>query len=143
MLALRARLWADLGGYLLTTTTVPPHTAGTLIAGCYDIPAAEVQVRGVRTHRVPTGPYRGAGRPDAAYMIESLVDAAARAAGIDRITLRRRNLIRRFPYRTATRSRPPPTRAARPLARPARSGAPGSPSSSSAPAALGRRPRSC
>ncbi|HZE05356.1 MAG TPA: xanthine dehydrogenase family protein molybdopterin-binding subunit, partial [Solirubrobacteraceae bacterium] len=102
MLALRARLWADLGGYLLTTTTVPPHTAGTLIAGCYDIPAAEVQVRGVRTHRVPTGPYRGAGRPDAAYMIESLVDAAARAAGIDRITLRRRNLIRRFPYRTAT-----------------------------------------
>ncbi|HET8976945.1 MAG TPA: xanthine dehydrogenase family protein molybdopterin-binding subunit [Solirubrobacteraceae bacterium] len=102
MLGLRARLWADLGGYLLTTTTVPPHTAGTLITGCYDIPAAEVQVRGVRTHRVPTGPYRGAGRPDAAYMIESLVDAAARATGIDRVTLRRRNLIRRFPYRTAT-----------------------------------------
>ena len=48
---------------------------------------------------MPTGPYRGAGRPDAAYMLESLVDRAARQLGIDRVTLRRRNLIRRFPHR--------------------------------------------
>ena len=102
MLALRARLWADLGGYLLTTTAIPPHTAATLIAGCYDIPAAEVEVTGAQTHKVPTGPYRGAGRPDAAYMIEALVDDAARQTGIDLVTLRRRNLIRTFPYRTAT-----------------------------------------
>jgi carbon-monoxide dehydrogenase large subunit len=102
MLALRARLWADLGGYLLTTTPIPPHTAATLITGCYDIPAADVQVIGARTHKVPTGPYRGAGRPDAAYMIERLVDQAARELHLDRVELRRRNLIRRFPHRTPT-----------------------------------------
>jgi aerobic carbon-monoxide dehydrogenase large subunit len=102
MLALRARLWSDMGAYLLTTTPVPAHTAGTLITGCYDIPAAEVTVVGARTHKVPTGPYRGAGRPDAAYMLEALVDAAARHTGIDRLALRRRNLIRRFPHRTPT-----------------------------------------
>lgn len=102
MLGLRARLWADLGAYLLTTTPLPPHTAGTLLPGCYEIPVADIEVRGVRTNRVPTGPYRGAGRPDATYMIESLLDAAARATGIDRITLRRRNLIKRFPHRTST-----------------------------------------
>lgn len=102
MLALRARLWADLGGYLLTTTPIPPHTAATLITGCYDIAAADVTVVGARTHKVPTGPYRGAGRPDAAYMLEGLVDDAARRLGMDRVQLRRRNLIRSFPHRTAT-----------------------------------------
>jgi carbon-monoxide dehydrogenase large subunit len=100
MLALRARLRADLGAYLLTTTAIPPHTAATLITGCYDIPAAEVTLVGARTHKPPTGPYRGAGRPDAAYMIERLVDDAARALGVDRVELRRRNLIRSFPHRT-------------------------------------------
>lgn len=102
MLGLRARLWADLGGYLLTTTPIPPHTAATLITGCYDIAAADVAVVGTRTHKAPTGPYRGAGRPDAAYMLEALVDEAARRTGIDRVQLRRRNLIRRFPHRTPT-----------------------------------------
>ncbi|MGH2859564.1 MAG: xanthine dehydrogenase family protein molybdopterin-binding subunit [Solirubrobacteraceae bacterium] len=102
MLALRARLWADLGGYLLTTTPMPPNTAATLICGCYDIDTADVRVVGTRTNRAPTGPYRGAGRPDAIYMLESLVDQAARATGIDRVALRRRNLVRRFPHRTPT-----------------------------------------
>lgn len=102
MLGLRARIWGDLGGYLLTTSTVPPHTTGTLITGCYDIPAVDVRVLGARTNKAPTGPYRGAGRPDAAYMVEALVDKAARQTGIDRVELRRRNLIRSFPYLTAT-----------------------------------------
>jgi aerobic carbon-monoxide dehydrogenase large subunit len=102
MLALRARLWSDLGGYLLTTTPLPPHTAATLITGCYDIGVADVTVVGARTHKVPTGPYRGAGRPEAAYMLEALVDEAARQTGIDRVTLRRRNLIRAFPHTTPT-----------------------------------------
>jgi carbon-monoxide dehydrogenase large subunit len=102
MVALRARLWADLGGYLLTTTPLPPHTAATLIAGCYDIAVADVTVQGARTHKVPIGPYRGAGRPDAAYMVEALVDEAARRTGIDRVSLRRRNLIRAFPHTTPT-----------------------------------------
>jgi carbon-monoxide dehydrogenase large subunit len=100
MLGVRARLWADLGAYLLSTTAIPPHTAAMLMTGCYDIPAAEVRLVGARTHKVPTGPYRGAGRPDAAYMLEGLVDQAARELGIDRIELRRRNLIREFPHPT-------------------------------------------
>jgi carbon-monoxide dehydrogenase large subunit len=100
MLGLRAWLWADLGAYLLSTTAIPPHTAAMLMTGCYAIPAAEVKLVGARTHKVPTGPYRGAGRPDAAYMLERLVDHAALELGIDRIELRRRNLIRRFPHRT-------------------------------------------
>ena len=100
MLGLRGGLTADLGAYLLTTTAIPPHTAATLLTGCYDIPAASVRVVGRRTNKVPTGPYRGAGRPDAAYLIECLVDDAARELGIDRIELRRRNLIRQFPYET-------------------------------------------
>jgi aerobic carbon-monoxide dehydrogenase large subunit len=101
MLALRAALTADLGAYLLTTTAIPPHTAGMLLTGCYDIPAASVTVVGKRTNKVPTGPYRGAGRPDAAYLLERLADDAARALGLDRIELRRRNLIRSFPYQTS------------------------------------------
>jgi carbon-monoxide dehydrogenase large subunit len=100
MLALRARLLADLGAYLLPLTAVAPHTAALLLTGCYEIPAAEVDVVGVRTNKPPTGPYRGAGRPEATYMIESLIDDAARSIGADRIELRRRNLIRRFPYAT-------------------------------------------
>ncbi len=98
MLALRARLRADLGAYLLSSTAIPPHTAAMLITGCYDIPTAEVRLVGARTNKVPTGPYRGAGRPDAAYMLESLVDDAARALSIDRVELRRRNLISSFPH---------------------------------------------
>jgi carbon-monoxide dehydrogenase large subunit len=100
MLALRGRLTADLGAYLLTSTAIPPHTAGVLLPGCYDIPAAAVTVVGKGTNKVPTGPYRGAGRPDASYLIECLVDDAARELGIDRVDLRRRNLIHRFPHET-------------------------------------------
>jgi carbon-monoxide dehydrogenase large subunit len=100
MLALRARIFADLGGYLLTTTAVPSHTTAMLMTGVYDIEAADVELVGVQTHRVPTGPYRGAGRPEAAYALELTVDAAARALGIDPIELRRMNLISEFPHKT-------------------------------------------
>jgi carbon-monoxide dehydrogenase large subunit len=100
MLGLRAVLTADLGAYLLTTTAIPPHTAAMLMTGVYDIPAASVVVRGMATHKVPTGPYRGAGRPEAAYFVERVVDDAARVLGVDRVELRRRNLIRSFPHQT-------------------------------------------
>ena len=100
MLALRARIRADLGAYLLPTTAIPPHTTAMLMCGCYAIPAAEVEVRGVQTNKVPTGPYRGAGRPEAAYFLERAVDDAARASGIDPVELRRRNLITAFPHRS-------------------------------------------
>jgi aerobic carbon-monoxide dehydrogenase large subunit len=101
MLALRARIWADLGGYLMPTTAIPPHTTAMLMCGVYDIQVADVEVLGKRTNKVPTGPYRGAGRPEAAYFLECTVDIAARDLGIDPLELRRRNLIRELPYRTA------------------------------------------
>jgi carbon-monoxide dehydrogenase large subunit len=100
MLAVRARLWADLGAFLLPATAVPPHTAAMLMCGAYRVPAAEVEVVGARTDKVPTGPYRGAGRPEAAFFLERAVDDAARALGMDPVELRRRNLIREWPYET-------------------------------------------
>ena len=100
MLAVRARLWADLGAYLYTTTAIPPHTCAMLMCGPYAIEAADVQLVGARTDKVPTGPYRGAGRPEAAYFVERLIDDAARAIGLDPVALRRRNLVRSFPHAT-------------------------------------------
>src|SRR5581483_2613893 len=94
---------ADLGAYLYASTPVTPLTAASLLTGCYAIPAAEVVVTGVATNKVPTGPYRGAGRPESALAIERAVDVAATELGVDRIELRRRNAIPPscFPYRTA------------------------------------------
>ena len=100
LLAVRARLHADLGSYLIATTAIPAHTTAMLITGAYDIPAADVTITGARTHKVPTGPYRGAGRPEAAYLIERMVDEAARELDLDPIDLRRRNLVHTFPHQT-------------------------------------------
>jgi carbon-monoxide dehydrogenase large subunit len=71
-----------------------------LMCGCYAIPAASVTAIGARTDKVPTGPTRGAGRPEAAAFLELTVDQAARELGIDPLELRRRNLIRDFPHDT-------------------------------------------
>jgi aerobic carbon-monoxide dehydrogenase large subunit len=102
ILALRARYVADLGAYLYPTTVVPALTGARLLTGCYAIPAVDVEACGVATTKVPTGPYRGAGRPEAAYAIERLVDIAAAELRCDPVELRRRNLIGReeFPYET-------------------------------------------
>jgi carbon-monoxide dehydrogenase large subunit len=102
-LALRARLFSDLGAYLYPVSSVSPTCAGMMLTGAYDIPAATVEVVGVATNKAPTGPYRGAGRPEATLIIERLVDLAARRLGVDPADLRRRNLIpnRSFPYHTA------------------------------------------
>jgi len=101
-LAVRAALFADLGGYLFPNTPMPAHTAALLMCGCYRIPAAAVTVVGARTNKVPTGPYRGAGRPEAALLLEATVDEAARVVGLDPVEIRRRNLIAAdaFPYKT-------------------------------------------
>jgi aerobic carbon-monoxide dehydrogenase large subunit len=101
ILAVRARILADLGAYLWPSTHVPPHTAAMLMGGCYDVPAVAVEVTGARTNTVPTGPYRGAGRPEGNYFVERIVDDAARALGIDPVELRRRNVVRSFPYPSA------------------------------------------
>jgi carbon-monoxide dehydrogenase large subunit len=100
MRAVRARLVADTGAYLHPATAVPPHTMGMLMTGAYAIGAADVEVVGLRTDKVPTGPCRGAGRPEACYLLERTVDAAARELGIDPADLRRRNLIASFPHET-------------------------------------------
>lgn len=99
-LALRARLVADLGAYLFPTTATVPTTAAMLLTGAYATPAVDVELLGVATNRVPTGPYRGAGRPEAAYVAERLADLAARELGIDPAEIRRRNVVppERFPY---------------------------------------------
>lgn len=102
-LALRARLVSDLGAYLFPTTPAPPTTAAMLVTGAYAVPEVDVELLGVTTNRVPTGPYRGAGRPEGAYVAERMTDLAARELGIDPVAIRRRNLIaaEQMPYTTA------------------------------------------
>jgi carbon-monoxide dehydrogenase large subunit len=102
-LALRARVLADLGAYLYPITAAPPVTTAMLLTGAYDVAAVDVEVLGVATNKVPTGPYRGAGRPEGAYVAERLADLAAADLGADPATVRRRNFIppERFPYATA------------------------------------------
>jgi aerobic carbon-monoxide dehydrogenase large subunit len=102
ILGLRAVLYADLGGYLYPTTAVAPHTTAMLLSGTYRIPAVSVEVVGAATTRVPTGPYRGAGRPEAAFLIERMVDLAALELGLDPVEVRCRNFVPpdAFPYET-------------------------------------------
>ncbi len=102
-LGMRVQLLADLGAYLHFNTFTPPLLAAGLVAGVYKTGAVEVTVTGVATNKVPTGPYRGAGRPEGAYIAERMADLAARRLGIDPVEIRRRNLIAPadFPYQTA------------------------------------------
>src|SRR5205823_5263821 len=103
-LALDADLIADMGAYLSCYAPFIPFLGAGMMPGVYDIPACHVRVRGAFTNTVPVDAYRGAGRPEAAYVIERLVDAAARDLGVAPDVLRRRNFIRRraMPYRTQT-----------------------------------------
>jgi aerobic carbon-monoxide dehydrogenase large subunit len=102
-LALRARVVADLGAYLYPITPAPPVTTAMLLTGAYDVAAVDVELVGVATNKVPTGPYRGAGRPEGAYVAERLADLAAADLGVDPAAIRRRNFIapERFPHTTA------------------------------------------
>jgi carbon-monoxide dehydrogenase large subunit len=102
-LGMRVHTLANLGAYLSTFSTgVPTYLHGTLLAGCYTTPAIYVEVKGVFTNTVPVDAYRGAGRPEATFVVERLVDAAAKQLGIDRVEIRRRNFIApsAFPYQT-------------------------------------------
>ena len=100
-LALDVDTVANLGAYLSTngpgSSTNSPASA---MGGVYDIPAVFMAVRGVFTNTLPIDAYRGAGKPEANYLIERLADHAARRLGVDPIALRQRNLISRFPYRS-------------------------------------------
>jgi aerobic carbon-monoxide dehydrogenase large subunit len=103
-LALEVDLVADLGAYLSTFAPFIPFIGAEMSPGLYDIKACSVRVRGVYTNTVPVDAYRGAGRPEAAYLIERLVDVAAHEIGVAPDVIRRRNFIRRgaMPYTTAT-----------------------------------------
>ncbi|MGB0410025.1 MAG: xanthine dehydrogenase family protein molybdopterin-binding subunit [Pikeienuella sp.] len=102
-LALRTDTLANMGAYLSTfAPSVPTWLHGTLMAGCYTTPLIYVNVKAVFTNTVAVDAYRGAGRPEATYQIERVVDKAAREMGIDPVELRRRNFIPAdaYPYQT-------------------------------------------
>ena len=103
-LALEVDIVADMGAYLSTYAPYIPLLGAGMAPGVYDIPVAHVRVRAAYTNTVPVDAYRGAGRPEASYVIERLVDAAARELGIAPDALRRRNFIRpkAMPYTTPT-----------------------------------------
>ena len=93
-LALRTRNLANMGAYLSTFAPyIPTLAGGAVLSGVYDFQQIYANVLGVFTHTVPVDAYRGAGRPESNYLLERLVDAAARELNIDRVELRRRNMV--------------------------------------------------
>jgi carbon-monoxide dehydrogenase large subunit len=102
VLALRVASRANVGAYATPAGVVIQLMIGPWVStSVYDIGTIDVRIEAVLTHTAPTGAYRGAGRPEAIYIIERLIDAAARKTGIDPVELRRRNMIRpeQMPYR--------------------------------------------
>ncbi|MGB3045667.1 MAG: xanthine dehydrogenase family protein molybdopterin-binding subunit [Xanthobacteraceae bacterium] len=97
-------LIGDMGGYLSTFGPYIPHGGAGMLPGLYDIQAFHCRIRTVFTNTVPVDAYRGAGRPEAAYVVERLVDAAARKLGMTPDAIRLKNFIapRALPYKTAT-----------------------------------------
>ena len=103
-LAMDVDLMGDMGAYLSTFGPFIPYGGATMLPGLYDIQTFHCRVRTVFTHTVPVDAYRGAGRPEAAYVVERLVDAAARKLSMTPEAIRRKNFIspRQIPYKTAT-----------------------------------------
>jgi aerobic carbon-monoxide dehydrogenase large subunit len=103
-LALRIDILGNLGGYLSMFAPYIPWLGASMATGCYHIDALHARVRGIYTHTVPVDAYRGAGRPEAAYVLERLVDACAHKLGIAPEELRARNFVKpnQMPYHTHT-----------------------------------------
>jgi carbon-monoxide dehydrogenase large subunit len=102
--ALRGKTWANLGAYLSTAAPgVPTILHGLMLTGCYTIPNLDYTVYGVFTNTTPVDAYRGAGRPEATYLIERIVDLVAAKLNMDPVEMRRKNFIPpdKFPYSTA------------------------------------------
>ncbi len=103
ILGLKVHTYANMGAYLSTfAPCVPTYLYATLLAGTYTTPVIYCEVKAVFTNTVPVDAYRGAGRPEATFLLERLMDVAALETGIDRVELRRRNFIPTdaFPYQT-------------------------------------------
>jgi len=96
ILGIKARTIADLGAYNQLNTPSIPMFTGLVLTGCYRIPAVKIEVTGVYTNKMATDAYRGAGRPEATYLIERLMDVVARELNVDRIDLR----LKHFPAPT-------------------------------------------
>jgi carbon-monoxide dehydrogenase large subunit len=100
-LAMRVKTTANLGAYLSTfASCIPTILYATLLAGQYKTPQIYCEVRAVFTNTTPVDAYRGAGRPEATYVVERLVETAARELKIDPAEIRRRNFVKEFPYQT-------------------------------------------
>jgi carbon-monoxide dehydrogenase large subunit len=102
-LALKVDTLANMGAYLSTfASSVPTYLYATLLAGTYTTPAIHCNVKSIFANTVPVDAYRGAGRPEATYLIERIVDKAAREMGISQVEIRRKNFIPvdAFPYQT-------------------------------------------
>jgi len=101
IVGLRARTIANLGAYMSTfSSSVPTYLYATLLSGQYNIPNIYCEVDAVYTNTVPVDAYRGAGRPEATFVVERLVETAAREMSIDPAELRKRNFIHQFPHQT-------------------------------------------
>jgi carbon-monoxide dehydrogenase large subunit len=101
ILGLRAKTIANLGAYMSTfSSSVPTYLYATLLSGQYNIPAIYCEVDAVYTNTVPVDAYRGAGRPEATFVVERLVEVGAREMGVEPAELRRKNFIKTFPHQT-------------------------------------------
>src|SRR5258705_3358026 len=101
-LALETRVLANLGAYVSTVAPVVPTMAmASAMGGIYDIPLIAFETTGVFTNTTPVDAYRGAGKPEANYLIERCIDIAAAELGMDALKLRRKNIFRRFPHQSA------------------------------------------
>src|SRR5262249_13780427 len=103
-LALAVDMVCDMGAYLSSFAPYIPYVGAVMLPGVYDIRAAFIRITGTHTHTLPVDAYRGAGRPEAAYLIERLVDTAAHELGIAPDALRKKNFIKpkAMPYTTPT-----------------------------------------
>lgn len=101
IIGLKVKTYANFGAYMsLFSSSVPTYLYATLLSGQYDIPAIHAEVIGVYTNTTPVDAYRGAGRPEASYLIERLMETAARQLNVDPAQLRRANFITQFPHQT-------------------------------------------
>ncbi|HXJ74800.1 MAG TPA: molybdopterin cofactor-binding domain-containing protein, partial [Candidatus Dormibacteraeota bacterium] len=104
VLAVKARSIADLGAYNQLLTPAIPTLTGSMLSGCYKLKAVRMDLLGVYTHKMATDAYRGAGRPEATYTIERLMDLIAVELSLDRVQIRQKNFPKpaEFPFNTAT-----------------------------------------
>ena len=101
ILGLRVKTHANFGAYMsLFSSSVPTYLYATLLSGQYNIPAIYAEVMGVYTNTTPVDAYRGAGRPEASYLLERLMETSARQLKVDPAELRRKNFITQFPHQT-------------------------------------------